>query len=561
VLRCLTGTIVLVAAVVGIGPGKAFAADAVFRVSPTSGPPGTVVDVRFITTCPRPSGSRSATATVTLSQPGGQVVATTSTSVNRAGRWIAQLSVPAGTPAGGDVVSARCSTSSGTYLTYAPRSFTVTGSPPPPPPPPPAAVVTQISSDPFTNPTSQHQTQVEPDTLADGSAIVSAFQSGRFTDGGSADIGWATSTDGGTTWTRGFLPSLTVNSTPAGPYGRVSDPSVAFDRRHGVWMISALAMVGTQGAAVTVSRSGDGITWSAPVVVASTGSGNYDKEWVVCDTHPTSPYYGNCYVTFDDNAGDDRLLNTTSTDGGLTWEALKTTADNAFGFGGQPLVQPGGTVVVPFLGPTAAAVGAFRSLDGGATWTATATISQVSFHPEAGGLRSSPLPTAEIDGNGRVFVAWSDCRFRSGCAANDIVMSTSTDGVGWSAVARIPIDAVSGPVDHFIPGLAVDPSTGGATARLGLTYYYYPNTSCSFATCELDVGSVSSVDGGATWSVPARLDPAPMSLSWLASTTQGYMVGDYISTSFVGGTALGVFALATAPTGTFHESMYAALVP
>ncbi len=52
-----------------------------------------------------------------------------------------------------------------------------------------------------------------------------------------------------------------------------------------------------------------------------------------------------------------------------------------------------------------------------------------------------------------------------------------------------------------------------------------------------------------------------MSLSWLASTTPGYMVGDYISTSFVGGRTAGVIALATAPTGTFHESMYATLLP
>ncbi|MDQ6839384.1 MAG: glycoside hydrolase, partial [Actinomycetota bacterium] len=414
------------AAVVGTGSGVAVAAEAVFKVSPTSGIPGTVVDVQFKTACPRPAGSQSSTATVTLSQTGGQVVATATTSVNRPGRWSLQITVPVGTPAGAYVVSARCSTPSGTYLTYGSNAFTVTASPPPPPPPP---AVTQISSDPFINPTSQHQTQVEPDTLADGNTIVSAFQSGRFTDGGSSDIGWATSTDGGATWSQGFLPSLTVNSTPAGTYSRVSDPSVAFDRRHGMWVISGLAMMGSRGAGVTVSRSADGIIWSAPVVVASTPSGSYDKEWAVCDTHPASPYYGNCYVTFDDNAVGDRMLNTASADGGLTWGPLKTTADNAFGFGGQPLVQPGGTVVVAFLGPTEAAVGAYRSLDGGTSWTTTTTVSPVSFHPEAGALRSEPLPTAEIDGDGRVFVAWSDCRFRGGCTANDLVMSSSTDGV------------------------------------------------------------------------------------------------------------------------------------
>ena len=51
-----------------------------------------------------------------------------------------------------------------------------------------------------------------------------------------------------------------------------------------------------------------------------------------------------------------------------------------------------------------------------------------------------------------------------------------------------------------------------------------------------------------------------MAVTWLANTTQGYMVGDYFSVSFVGGRAIGVFALATAPTSTFHESMYAAVL-
>ena len=46
----------------------------------------------------------------------------------------------------------------------------------------------QISSDPYTNTTSQHRTEVEPDTFASGKTIVSAFQVGRFFDGGSSNI-------------------------------------------------------------------------------------------------------------------------------------------------------------------------------------------------------------------------------------------------------------------------------------------------------------------------------------------------------------------------------------
>src|SRR6476620_7406896 len=70
--------------------------------------------------------------------------------------------------------------------------------------------LSQISTDPFTNSTSQHRTEVEPDTYAFGSTIVSAFQVGRIFGGGSANIGFATSNNSGGTWIGGFLPGITV---------------------------------------------------------------------------------------------------------------------------------------------------------------------------------------------------------------------------------------------------------------------------------------------------------------------------------------------------------------
>ena len=90
----------------------------------------------------------------------------------------------------------------------------------------------QISSDPFTNSEAldgaavYHATQVEPDTFSFGSTIVSAFQSGRFHDGGSSDIGWATSTNGGKSWKHGFLPGTTFQVDPSSPFERVSDASL-----------------------------------------------------------------------------------------------------------------------------------------------------------------------------------------------------------------------------------------------------------------------------------------------------------------------------------------------
>jgi len=239
---------------------------------------------------------------------------------------------------------------------------------------PPSITLTQISSDPYTNKAGQHKTEVEPDTFAFGNTVVAAFKVGRFFKGGASNIGWATSINGGRTWTYGLLPGTTAFA--GGSYDKVSDPSVAYDARHNVRMISYLA-------------------------------------------HKTSPSAG--VLT--------NVLASRSTTGGVTWSA-------------PVLVKQGG------------------------------------------------------------------------------------------------------------------PSTSGSTGHLVLAFYYYPNANCTSSTCQLDVGSSSSTDGGNTWSRAMHL-AGPMMLSWLASTSKGSMVGDYISTSFSGGKAYPVFAVATAPGGgAFNEAMF-----
>ena len=419
------------------------------------------------------------------------------------------------------------------------------------------AAVLRLSTDPYTNPASQHKTEVEPDTFSSGSTVVSAFQVGRYFSGGANNIGFATSTNGGSTWTNGFLPATTPDSTPAGTtYARTSDPAVAFDAKHGVWLISFLGLFpngNTSQVDVLVSRSTDGgLTWGNPVVVNNDGDFN-DKNWTTCDNHPSSPFYGHCYTEFDDNTLGDRIEMSTSTDGGLTWGSQLETADSRHGIGGQPVVQPSGRVIVPingFAGQNFTVI-SFTSDDGGASWSKTHIVARVAFHHAAGGIRDSiPLPTADVDSSGKVFVMWQDCHFEPGCPASDIVLSTSTDGVKWSKLGRIPLDAVGSGVDHFFPGLAV------RGKKLALTYNYYPNANCTTATCQLNVGYAASTDGGNSWSASTQL-AGPMSLNWLPNTSQGFMVGDYLSTSFAGTRAFPAFALANAPTGTtLDEAIY-----
>ena len=423
-------------------------------------------------------------------------------------------------------------------------------------PPPATTPLVKLSTDTFTNSTSQHATEVEPGSFSFGSTIITSFQVGRIHGGGGADLGYATSTDGGVTWTSGFLPGITTFQGN-GTNSAVSDTNVAYDPKHGVWLISSLPLSNTN-VQVAVSRSTDGLgfAWDNPIVVAQ--SPGLDKDWLVCDTTISSPHYGSCYMEWDDNNNGNLIQMSTSTDGGQTWTAPVTPTSAPHGLGGQPLVQPNGTVVVPYLADAMipAEIESFSSNDGGQSWGAAVQIATVSDHAPAGGLRSDALPSAQVDAAGNVYVIWQDCRFRTNCIANDLVMSTTDDGTTWTAPVRIPIDATTSTVDHFIPGLGVDPNTSGTSAHLALTYYYYPVANCTAATCALYVGFISSLDGGQTWSSPTSF-AGPMSLSWLPSTFSGQMVADYISTSFVNGKAYGFFAVAKAKSGTtFDQAIY-----
>jgi hypothetical protein len=411
-----------------------------------------------------------------------------------------------------------------------------------------AAALT-VSSDPFTQATCKasnttyHQTQVEPDTFASGSTIVAAFQVGRIYDGGACAIGFSTSTDNGATWTSGLLPGIT-KWAGGGPNDRATDASVAYDDRHHVWLVSSLTLLeagGVHGNAVVTSRSTDGLTWSNPVTTAT--GGDPDKNWIACDNTPTSPFYGHCYTQWDDHGAGNRLEMSTSTDGGVTWSAPAT--NNTGVIGGQPVVRPDGTVIVPIANANETAIGAFNSTNGGASWSAVTTIATIRHHAVAGSLREGPLPSAEIDGSGTVYVAWTDCRFRRACKTNDIVLSHSLNATGtsWSSVTRVPIDATNSGIDHFIPGLAVNKATSGASSQLGLTYYFYPSRST-----QLSVGFISSNNAGGAWSAPQTI-ASGMPSTWTANTSQGRMVGDYISTSYGSDNlAHGVFATASAPT-------------
>eukprot|EP00276_Gloeochaete_wittrockiana_P007896 CAMPEP_0184665160 /NCGR_PEP_ID=MMETSP0308-20130426/55993_1 /TAXON_ID=38269 /ORGANISM="Gloeochaete witrockiana, Strain SAG 46.84" /LENGTH=215 /DNA_ID=CAMNT_0027108981 /DNA_START=8 /DNA_END=652 /DNA_ORIENTATION=+ len=149
----------------------------------------------------------------------------------------------------------------------------------------------------------EHMSACEADTLSVNATVVVTFQLGDPMSGGAAGIGFATSVDGGRSWTRGVLPGQTQYSGN-NDWNKVTDPSVGYSKRNHTWFICTLPIRTDRAVnAIGISRSTkSGQTWSLPTYSSVTVDEHgtyYDNQWIACDNFPTSPYYGNCYMPWE----------------------------------------------------------------------------------------------------------------------------------------------------------------------------------------------------------------------------------------------------------------------
>jgi hypothetical protein len=398
----------------------------------------------------------------------------------------------------------------------------------------------RLSRDPYTNPESQHETEVEPDSFTAGRRTVATFQVGRRFDGAATNIGFAVSNDDGRTWRSGLLPGLTVDSRPAGPHARASDPVVAFDAASGTWLISTLALEG-RTTRLTISRSTDGFTWSRPVIAIEDTSPSgitFDKNWISCDNGPSSPFRGRCYLAYTDTTRSGSLGIVRSSDGGLSWSAPVLIPVNPVdvsdegGVGAFPVIRPDGALVVIFNWGNRR-IGSSVSADGGLRFEAPVGVADITARP-ARGLRFFVLPSADVDRSGRVWVTWHDCRFSQGCAANSVVVSTSADGRTWSAPA-----AITAGRNAMLPAVGIHSGTG----RAAFVYHVVRPGG-------VDVELVEVGPDRRPLSRPQRLSAQTMRPAWMPDTSSGRMLADYLSVHYAGDRPLAVWVLASVPVGS-----------
>ena len=332
---------------------------------------------------------------------------------------------------------------------------------------------------------------------------------------------------------------MTVNSVPPGPAARASDPVIAYDAAHRVWLANSLSI--TPGATrLTIHRSADGRTWSGPIDAALAQGPDlaYDKNWLACDNGAASPFRGRCYLAYTliGSQGRDDLAVQRSDDGGRTWSAPVTMRTAVTGV--IPVVLPSGRLVLAFW--SGRAMVSVTSADGGVTLNPPVAIAAFQSR-DAKPFRAPPLIAADVDTGGRVVAVWQDCRFSADCASNDIVFSRSADGTAWSAPTRV----TSGR-NAVMPTIGVEPGTG----RLAIAYYAIRDDG-------VDAELVTSSDG-ARWSAPRRLNPRRMPFAWMPDTTLGRMLADYIGVTWARGRPLVIYVVASPPrNGKLRQAIYA----
>ena len=362
------------------------------------------------------------------------------------------------------------------------------------------------------------------------------------------------SSNGGRTWTRGFIPFPRGADLCA-----TSDPSVAVgDRGRRFYSFLGIHCGGgrERASAVYVSTRGKTGRWyTFPRAVAPAGRLTLfdDRPNIAIDAVPGSPHRGRLYAAWtrfsldpsafwadpDDEEVDfigTTVVVTHSDDNGRHWAKPTTLHGSAAPHEIRLAVGLDGVVYAVWRDVKSNAVYITRSRNGGKTFSRGALVAAADVRPGRSChsararipaqpkrcVSSNPVVATDISSGpraGTVYVVWNSTALNQSqdvdVAAFDARLHP---GLGVKRVQQVtPLEGIRGP-DQFLPAAAVDPGDG----RLWACYYQSIGRSRRRArfTC------TSSDDGGMSWTRPVAAASEPSDESRRpANIANGY--GDY----------------------------------
>jgi len=299
----------------------------------------------------------------------------------------------------------------------------------------------------------------DPQLVTDGTTITAIWS--RFEVRGSANVIQASSSrDGGATWSR---PTIVSNLGES-----------AFNPKL-VTAGTTITAVWVAGSRVRTASSIDGgIRWSIPAPVSEVGQNANGPQLVGDGARVTA-------VWNRSDGSNQRIQSAYSIDHGLTWSTPTTLSAATRDAVQAQLVTDGARVTVVWkrFDGTEDRIQARSSSDGGATWTAPATLSAPGTDPS----RPQTADRPQIVTNGTtITVVWVQA---------DVIQASSSvnGGSTWSPPTNLFPASVFGSGN---PELVTDGTT--------ITAAWVSNDG---ATVWMQIAS--STNGGATWSPPVRV--------------------------------------------------------
>ncbi len=336
--------------------------------------------------------------------------------------------------------------------------------------------------------------------------------------------GYYRSTDGGTTWSRSFLPGFPGDTSPQGrasplqAFDLTSDPVLAFDGAGNVYYTGLAIKLSSFSIVAYVAKYVDDGADYAGVALIGGAQPFADKPWVAVDT-TGGPNDGNVYVAFDSPG----TVFTRSTDHGRTFS--KPIPVPAGGLFPGVVVDATGNVFVStihFSGKSGAQILVTKSTDGGFTFEKSVVVARIASIPSplpGNFFRTGTIPQIAADDRG-VYVVWDD--FGTGDA--DVLFASSRDGgATWSSPLRVN-DAATG--QQFFPSISV------AAGTISVVWYDSRQGQLSNGTITgLDVFYARSTDAGASFSKNLRLTSVSFNPNLVRAVDfnrNGPFMGDYI---------------------------------